>query len=351
MALGLVLLVLLVAAPGAAAQVPPPQPGPPGPPQTFEPVQPDPTKYREADPRVVVGMGENTGALFDDPLFLDTRIRHVRLIVPYDVVRTGGRLLAHTDAWLASARRRELEPLVSFAYSLRRKKRWHMPSVHEYGERVAEFRTRYPWVRDYSTWNEANHKRKQPTGKRPARTAALYRELRRQCEFDGCHVLAADVLLTGAPRTWRWIRRFRRRAGPGPHVWGLHNYPDANRYSQRLTRRFLRSIPRDEVWFTETGGIVKFGHRWRRNETRAAKVLRYVFRLAQVSRRVTRVYVYNWRSVRQDKRWDSGLISADGRIRKAYWTLRESLDLDRFRPLGPEDRVDGLPPFDGQSAP
>ena len=345
-----VLLVLLASAPAAGAQSPQAAPVGPGqnePPQSFEPAQPDP-RSDQAPPRVVVGIGENTGAMFDDPLFLQTRIRHVRLIVPYDVVRTGGAVLAHTDAWLSSARRRELEPLVSFEYSVRKRRRWHMPSAREYGRRVAEFRARYPWVHEYATWNEANHKRKQPTGPRPVRTAALYRELRRQCELDGCHVLAADVLLTGARRTWRWIRKFRRRAGRGPHVWGLHNYPDVNRYSRRQTRRFLRTIPRDEVWFTETGGIVKFGRSWRRNETRAAKALRFMFRLATVSPRVTRVYVYNWRAVEKSKRWDSGLISHDGRIRKAYWSLRLALDNDRFSPFDPLDQKDPVPPLGGE---
>jgi hypothetical protein len=349
MALGLALMLLLVAAPSAAAQVgqpqPPQPPVPDAPPsQTHEPGEPDPPLYLEPEPRVVVGMGENTGSMFGDPLFRATGIRHVRFIVPYDVVRARGRWLAHADSWLQNALGQGLEPLVSFGYSARRRLRWHMPSVREYRKHVLAFRGRYPWVRHFSTWNEANHKRVQPTGKRPVRTAALYRELRGQCEVDGCHVLAADVLLTSAPRTWRWIRKFRRRAGKGPHVWGLHNYPDANRRSQALTRRFLRTAPKDEVWFTETGGIVKFGRRWRRSENRAAKALRYVFRLARVSKRVTRIYLYNWRDVKRNRRWDSGLISSKGRIRKAYWTLLKSLGEERFRPPGPQDRQEELPP-------
>jgi hypothetical protein len=342
MALGLALLLalLLPAAPAAGQTSPPGTQAPPLP--TFEPAEPDPPAYVEPEPRVLVGLGENTGSHFGDPLFQATGIRHVRLIVPYDVVRARGRWLAETDAWLAAARREGLEPLVAFGFSARRRLRWHLPSVAEFRARVREFRWRYPWVREFSTWNEANHKRVQPTGTRPVRTAALYRELRRQCEVDGCHVLAADVLLTGARRTWRWIRTFRRHAGRGPHVWGIHNYPDANRRSARLTRRFLRTV-RGEVWFTETGGIVKFGRRWRRNESRAARALQYVFKLALVSDRVTRVYVYNWREVRRNRRWDSGLISARGRARQGYWTLLKSLELDRFRPLRPGDPREQLP--------
>jgi hypothetical protein len=344
----LALLVLLVAAPTAAAQAPQPDPVPPQvpPPQTFESGEPDPPGYLESEPRVTVGMGENSGSMFGDPLFRMTGIRHVRFIVPYDVVLSRGRWLAHADSWLKNALGQGLEPLVSFGYSARRRLRWRFPSVRQYRKHVLAFRARYPWVRHFSTWNEANHKRVQPSGKRPVRTAALYRELRGQCEVDGCHVLAADVLLTSAPRTWRWIRSFRRHAGKGPHVWGVHNYPDANRRSQGLTRRFLRTVPKDEVWFTETGGIVRFGNRWSRNENRAAKALRYVFRLALVSKRITRVYLYNWRDVERNRRWDSGLISSKGRVRKAYWTLLESLGERRFRPPGHEDQAEQLPPYE-----
>ena len=342
MALRFALLLLLIAAPGASAQTPQ-QPLQPSPPQTYQPFQPEPEPV-VPQARVVVGMGENSGSQFDDPLFKNTRIRHVRLTVPYDVIKARGRWLRHVDIWMRSAQRHAMEPLVSFGYSTRKGLRWHMPTVREYRKHVLAFRRRYPWVHEFSTWNEANHKRVQPTGPRPVRTAALYRELRRQCVRDGCRALAADVLLTHAPRTWRWIRTFRRHAGRGPHIWGLHNYPDANRLTGDLTDRFLRNIPNDEVWFTETGGIVKFGRRWKRNERRAARAIEYVFELAEESDRITRVYIYNWRQVRKNRRWDSGLISADGRIRSGYWMLKKNLELERFRPLLPGEQPPVLAP-------
>jgi hypothetical protein len=291
---------------------------------------------------VVVGMGENTVAAFDDPRFLATGIRHARLIVPYDVVQAGGRRLADTDAWLAAADRLNVEPLVSFGFSQRSDRRWHLPGVREYGARLHEFRERYPWVRDYATWNEANHKKIQPTGSYPGHTARLYRELRRQCVEAGCTPVAVDLLLTRSRRTWRWIRSFRRGAGPGAHIWGVHNYPDANRQSSAQTRRFLRTIA-GEVWFTETGGIVRFGNRWRLDERRAARALRHAFRLASISPLVTRIYVYNWRAVHSNRRWDSGLISAGGRPRPAYFELLGALSGERFRPRPPEEELPPAP--------
>jgi hypothetical protein len=317
-ALGLVLAAPAV--PSAAAQ---------------EPADPAPL------PHVAVGIGDQSPELFNDPRFRATGIRHVRLIVPYNLVRAGGWQLASTDAWLGRARELGLEPLVSFAHSAGRRR--YLPTVAQYAARVREFRDRYPWVHEFSTWNEANHSHVQPTGANPRRTAAFYRELRRQCLAAGCRVVAVDILAWSWKRTWRWVRKFRRAAGPGPHIWGIHNYPDANRLRLGTTQRFLRRTKRDEIWFTETGGIVRFEQRWRHDERRAARSVRHAFRLAQLSPRVTRMYLYNWRFDPLNRRWDSGFLAADGTPRRAFFALLDGLALERFRPP-PPPIVDAPPP-------
>ena len=68
-----------------------------------------------APPHVTMGMGEQNPGMFDDARFLDTGIRHARLILPYDVVKAGGWQLWSADAWLAAARREGIEPLVTFS--------------------------------------------------------------------------------------------------------------------------------------------------------------------------------------------------------------------------------------------
>jgi hypothetical protein len=290
-------------------------------------------------PHVTVGIGENRGSFLGDPLFDQLGVSNVRLIVPYDVVRAGGRRLRDTDAWVQAARDRGLDVLVSFGFSGRRGRhwRWHLPSSAEYRARVSEFMSRYPWIHEYTTWNEANHKRVQPTGTRPVQTAVLYRTLRRLCFPPDCTAVAVDVLLTGSRRTWRWIKTFKRHAGRGPHIWGVHNYPDVNRGSSTQTSRFLRTVKGD-VWFTETGGIVHFGKSWKPNERRAARAVRQVFRLAELSERVKRIYIYNWRGTRSNRRWDSGLLSPAGRVRAGYLALVDELSFDRFNPKPlPED--------------
>ena len=308
----------------------------------------------QAQPEVTVGIAEPSPDLFEDGRFLDTGIRHARVLVPYDVVRAGGWPLAVADLWLERAARDGVQPLVSFGHSMTRRRQMRLPKVREYAARVAEFRARYPWVREFSTWNEANHKGTQPTGRHPRRTAMFYRALKRQCA--DCTVVAVEILLTHSWKTWRWIRRFRERAGRGPHIFGLHNYPDVTRERSLNTRLFLRRVPKAEVWLTETGGVVRF-RGWRHDEARAARAVRHVFRMASAFPRVRRVYLYNWRAD-GNPRWDSGLISSEGTERRAYWELLGGLTLDRFRPstlsdgpvIGPVQGSPAITPVSGDPA-
>jgi hypothetical protein len=281
-----------------------------------------------APPHVVMGMGEQNPTMFGDSRFLDTGIRNARLILPYDVVKARGWQLAVADLWLSEARREGIEPLVTFTARWGDRRRFHLPSVREYSHRIAEFRARYPWVHELGTWNEANLASSQPTGHHPRHVAALYRALKRRCK--GCTVVATDILLTGNWRTWRWLRAFRAAAGRGPHIFGLHNYPEVTRLRSKVTRAFLRRMPHARVWITETGGIVQH-NAWEYNEDRAARVIRHVFKITNALPRIERLYLYNWR-FDGNRHWDSGLIARNGRPRRGYYELLDGLSLARFKP-------------------
>jgi hypothetical protein len=290
-----------------------------------------PTASAQEAPRVIVGMGEQSPDLFEDARFHATGMRHARLLVPYDLVKAGGWPLHAADVWLARARRDGVEPLVSFGHSMSKKRQLRLPSVRQYAARIREFRARYPWVREFSTWNEANLGSTQPTGRHPRRTAVFYRALKKQCRH--CTVVAVELLLTSNWRMWRWFRAFRERAGRGRHIFGLHNYPDVTRLRTRGTRLFVRRVKNAEIWITETGGIVR--HRgFQYNEGRAARAVRHAFKLTSALPRVKRLYLYNWR-FDGNKRWDSGLISDEGTERMAYYELLSGLALERFRPAPP----------------
>ena len=282
-------------------------------------------------PHVTVGIGEQSPDLFEDARFHATGIRDARLLVPWDLVKMGGWPLQSADVWLARAHRDGVEPLVSFGHSMSERRQHKLPSVRQYAAQVRAFRARYPWVRQFSTWNEANLAGKQPTGRHPRRTAVFYRALKKQCR--GCTVVAVELLVTSNWRMWRWIRAFRERAGAGRLIFGLHNYPDVTRLRSRGTRLFARRVRNAGLWITETGGIVR--HRnFDYDEGRAARAVRHAFKLAAAVPRVRRVYIYNWR-YDGNERWDSGLISREGVERRAYFELLDALARDRFRPLSP----------------
>jgi hypothetical protein len=288
----------------------------------------EPRGVASGQPHTIVGMGEQHPDLFEDPRLRAAGIRHVRLLVPWDVVKMGGWPLHATDLWLERARRDGMEPLVSFGHSWSEKRALKLPSVRQYAAQVKAFRQRYPWVREFSTWNEANLAGKQPTGKHPRRTAVFYRALKKQCR--GCTVVAVELLLTSNWRMWRWVRAFRERAGRGRLIFGLHNYPDVTRLRGKGTRLFVRRVRNAEIWITETGGIVRH-RRFAYDEGRAARVVRHIFRLVSALPRIRRLYFYNWR-YDGNVRWDSGLISREGTERRAYFELLDGLALDRFRP-------------------
>jgi hypothetical protein len=127
------------------------------------------------------------------------------------------------------------------------------------------------------------------------------------------------------------VRAFRARAGRGPHIFGIHNYPDVTRLRSTVTRQFLRRLPHARVWITETGGIVRH-NAWEYNEDRAARAIRHVFRLTNRLHRIERLYLYNWR-FDGNRNWDSGLLARDGRPRVGYYELLDGLSLARFKPV------------------
>ncbi len=267
-------------------------------------------------PGLVVGIGEQGTGMFADPNFRALGIRHARLVVAYDAVavRFERQLV---DTWLAEARKAGVEPFITFGHS--RVKPDRLPSVAEFRDAFAAFRDRWPDVRVYAAWNEINHN-SQPTDDDPRRAAEYYNVVRAGCE--DCTVLAGDVL--DEPGMERYLATYRRHLDGSPRIWGLHNYADTNRFRRTGLRSLLRAVQGD-VWLTETGGIVRFGRNFPHSTRRAARALRYAFRLARASRRVKRMYVYNWTGAARDARFDAGLVGPDGMPRPAYEVLRREL--------------------------
>lgn len=279
-----------------------------------------------ADGHVLLGIGDQNTEMFTDPRFVALGVRYTRLAMPWDAVFTEPDRL---DAWLRAARAAGQTPLVAFNRARGSEcpaDPCAAPTRGEFARAAREFVRRYPWVHDLQPWNEANSST-QPTAKRPALAAAYYRELKAAC--PRCAITAADVLPDDA-----WLKSFLDAlGGERPRLWGLHNYPDVNRFSEEGTRAFLKSVP-GEVWVTETGPIDSFSTGDGRtifepDPARGARATAQAVRLAALDPRITRLYLYQWRRTNPQDRFDSGLTEPGGATRPALTRLRELLLEDR----------------------
>ncbi len=302
-----------------------------------------------AGAKPVLAVGDQKPAMFSDPRFAWLGVRHSRLVVSWTVARTPWER-ALVDQWLFAARLSGVRPLVAFGHAWGGPTRRTLPSVRAYGRAVRAFRGRYPWVRDYTPWNEANHC-SQPTCKHPARAAAYYNELRRQC--PRCTIVAADVL--DQRNMTSWLRAFRRHAHGRPRLWGLHNYLDANRLRSSGTAHMLKAV-RGRIWMTETGGIVRRTHYKRQigfeeSAAHAATATSWILRLAARHRRVQRVYLYQWNANSTTQVWDSGLIGPFGETRPAFGVLARAMGRDPAKAPGDQPTQPSPPPPNEQPPP
>jgi hypothetical protein len=282
----------------------------------------------EAVRNPVVGIGEQGTAVFSDPFYKRLRIRHVRYVVGWDSLRFPA-FRSQIDAWMAEARAARQNVLLAFNVSRDADRHDIVPTVAQYRRAFLGFRKRYPFVREFISWNEGNHS-SQPTARRPELGARYFDAAQRAC--PRCKIVAADLL--DDESIDQWVRRFRRAARAPTRIWGLHNYIDANKFTTRGTRSILDATGSGQVWFTETGGIV-----WRRGGIRlpsrgvrhAGRATRFVFRLANLSPRVKRAYFYHWTFPEVLDRWDSAIMNRQGRPRPAYRVLRNQIRSARRR--------------------
>ena len=271
----------------------------------------------------LIGLADNRPETILDPRFEATDIKRIRVLVPYDDIERGGIRLRYLDSWFDTARGRGIEPLVSFYRSYRDRHR--LPSVATYRRNFRLFRARYPWVRYFSTWDEANFRAAQPTGNDPRRTAEYYRAARDECTFGRCTVITAGFRAEGSAHSARWLDEFKRHMGRGPHIWGLVAHPDVNRFQTTHTEDFLRETS-GPVWVMEVGAVNFFGRGLRPSLTRQTRAMRFLTtQFPRLSPRLKRIYVYHWRAAQGDTLWDSGLLSVDGAPRPAYRIFLEAL--------------------------
>jgi len=268
---------------------------------------------------VKVGIGDQKLDMYSDPRFAALGIKHARLAIGWDAMRSDWQV-EQLDAWLAGAKALGVEPLISLGHS--RTKRRSVPTVDRMRSEFRSIRRRYPWVKTFATWNEANHCG-EPVCHRVKLVAAYYRVLRKAC--PSCTIVAPEIL--DMPNAVSWVREFRRHLGYTPKIWGVHNYLEANRFKMMRLRQLLRALPGANVWLTETGGLVRRDNgsttEIPEGVRHAGEVTRYLFdRVLPLNPRIKAVYLYHWNAGPTDVSWDSGLITPNGRERVSLSVLR-----------------------------
>ena len=242
-----------------------------------------------------VGIGDQQVSMFDQPSFQRAKFKRVRYFVPWNVMSDEDQRV-QARRYVQRARQDGFQVLLHISTDDVRIKRARLPSVAQFRSQV---RRLVPYfrklgVREFGAWNEVNHA-SQPTYRSATRAADFfvetYRAVKPRCSF--CAVVALDVLdQVGVERYMRtWYRSlsstYRRRAT----IVGIHNYGDVNRQRTTFTRNIIRqsrSFNRStKFWFTETGGLVKFGRNFPCSETRAANRLKNMFSASSASTSTT----------------------------------------------------------------
>jgi hypothetical protein len=302
-AASLALLVGLLAAPSAIGRAPSPR--------------------AHSASHYLTGIGDEHPEMFVNPLWIRLHTKIVRYIAPFDAVAHHDSL-EYATAFIRAAEAKHQQILVAFYHSEHTPT--ILPSVSLYQRDVMKFVKLFPNVRQYQSWDEANrgnvpHYFSSPSAGSAAR---YYQALIRVCH--GCTVIGLDVLdAANIGPTLSYISEFKREIGHlrtvMPGTWGLHNYSDINRLESWRTRELVRAMG-GQVWLTETGGIVQFGGAFpnRRGSglARAAKVLRYMFRVAASVPQVKRLYIYNWTGGYSSTRFDAGLMNAHRQPRPGW---------------------------------
>jgi hypothetical protein len=281
----------------------------------------------------MTGISDSREEMFSNKLWKQLHTKISRLVIPYDVaVRPYDLHFATT--WIRDAEANHQKILVAFYHSEYTKMK--LPSVATYKSDVAKFVKRFPHVREYQAWDEANRgfvSDGSASFVSPSATldAQYYQALKRDC--SSCTVVGLDVLDSyDIYPTIDYINEFKREVGrlktAMPHVWGLHNYSDLNRFESWRTHDLSADLG-GEVWLTETGGIVKFGGEFTNKNgsglRRAAKVLQYMFGVAASTPRVKRLYIYNWVGGTPSTRFDAGLTNVHYKPRPGYVVVCKQL--------------------------
>jgi len=272
------------------------------------------------------GLSDYEPSTFADPRVAELGVHLARDVVPWNVALKR-RDLARATAWLKAVRKAyHVTPFITFQHA---DNNGRAPSPAQYLAAFLRFRKLFPWVKEFSPWNEATHA-SQPTQRHPKLAAEYYNVLAAHCH--GCEITAPDTLDADG-NIEAWIETFLQTAHPRPTIWPFNPYSSISTGNPALIENFLAAVS-GQVWFSEVGGVVWWRFKGRlidHGEAYAARVAKNIFQLAKLSPRITRVYYYHWRSPGNPRRgarkatWDAGLVRSNGSARPALYVVAQEL--------------------------
>ena len=263
--------------------------------------------------RPLYGMGDQNPTSYQDSRLLGLKkLKTARYAVPWDWYKDSTQTTL-LNWWMSTAKAAHKRPLISFNRNWHASGRKKIPSLKQYKHGFRLFRHRFPYVKDFSAWNEPNAP-EQPFYKKPAKAAKFFNALRSACKK--CSIVAADI--NDSKNMVRWMRTYKRHVRKAK-IWGLHNYKDTSSRNTRGTTKVFARMVRGQVWLTETGGLINRG-----GLKGQARSVKRVFTLTHQIKKIKRVYFYQWRGVRKSH-WDSAFLSPSGKKRPAFYTLKRKL--------------------------
>jgi hypothetical protein len=288
----------------------------------------------------VVGIADQSPALFTNTYFEQLAPTRTRYITAIDSIY---KQKATVDAWMDAADEAGMEVVVAFnppakmrCPNIGRARGCRPVSAAYYRSAFNAFRKRYPQVRIYQPWNEVNNLT-QPTARYPDAVVTYYQIVKANC--PGCMVLGADIqdLPNMAQYATTLLRTFRARHVRTPQVWGLHNYTDTNRFvkDRNSSMRRAASVLPGKIWLTETAGLFRFQPQnarqsFRPDLARQKRAMQAIFNQANhYSRKVARIYLYQWFASPPTNRWDSAVLDIHGLPRPVYDVLLQHRTLFR----------------------
>jgi hypothetical protein len=291
-----------------------------------------------AKTNVAVGVGDQNAKMFTDANWKALKLKKTRVFVEWSTIDDASEL-AKADRYVAAATAAGVAVLMHISVEhINSTPRAPLPSVGEYkdkvGRLVAHFRAQ--GVREWGVWNEANHS-SQPTQKNPKRAAQFYKTFK-AFKCKDCRIVALDVLDQKGVEKYiaSWLKA-AGSAGKSAKIIGIHNYSQVNRRitakkasntypgTARIINAVRKKNSKAKFWYTETGGLAKFGGSFPCDKERQANRTKFMFDMLKTyDKDVERLYAYNWYGA-NCVMFDAGLVEENGTVRPAYTAFKKGL--------------------------